>query len=137
MLRQITAVGLLTLASGSTAQPLLDYEAVSLINLIATPERFDKKSVVVSGWLRLEHENMSLCLGDHVPSTKECVWIEFEYKNQSREEFRKRLDQWKQHHDRLVMVHGLFDRNNTGHLGGWSGALHSIVRVTPVPRKSP
>lgn len=134
MLPKIILVTLIGLTLEVTAQPS-EYEGVSLINLIATPERFEQRKVAVSGWLSLELENMSLCIADRVPSRKECLWIEFEHQNQSREEFEKQLNQWKQHDKRLVMVHGTFDKSNKGHFGAWSGALDKIIRISPIPRR--
>ena len=125
------ALAIATVASlpGAYAQPMVDYESISLINLIATPERYEKKKVVVSGWINLNLEDMTLCLAKVVPSGKECVWIELEDGNM--EAFKKRLSQWQQHDGKLVVVHGVFNKENQGHFGGSSGALEKIERITP------
>jgi hypothetical protein len=110
------------------AQGLLDYESVSVINLIATPERFHGKKVVVSGWLTLEVEDMSLCLTQNVASPKECIWVDIED---------ERLKSLKKYRNELATVHGTFDKDETGHLGGWSGGIIKIARITPARRLSP
>jgi len=131
----IAAVVLIASAQAGIAQPMLDYESVSLINLIATPERYDKKKVVVAGWITLDLENMSLCVGKEVPSGKECVWVEFEDGTRNQELFARRLKQWRQHNGKVVVVHAVFDKDNHGHLGGWSGGLEKIERITALQRK--
>lgn len=132
-------LGFLALLIGSAhcaiAQPMLDYESVSLINLIATPERYDNKKVVAAGWITLELENMSLCIAKEVPSGKECVWVELDDETRNHQAFEKRLNQWRQHNGKLVVVHGVFGKANQGHLGGWSGALQKIERISALPRK--
>ena len=101
---------------------------VSLINLIATPDQYHSKNVSVSGWLTLEFENMSLCLASVVPSSKECVWIELDDAKQK---------SWRALNGKRVVVLGTFDKTNTGHLGGWSGSLQNIARITSTEVRKP
>lgn len=121
-----------------TAAPQYDPEFVwvSLINLIATPAEYNSRKVIVSGWLTIEFENMSLCLAAIAPSSKECLWIEINESTDSNRqvEVGETVGAWKTLSGQRVAVQATFDKENTGHLGAWSGALHRIVRITPVER---
>ena len=125
----------------SHAQDLGDHESVSLINLIATPDRYDSKKVAVAGWITLKFENMSLCLASVVPSSKECIWVEIEDSSGSSSQpparITDKVNAWSSMSGKRVVVHGTFDKANTGHFGGWSGAVGRIVRITPTEQPKP
>jgi hypothetical protein len=106
---------------------------VSLINLIATPERYDGKKVIVTGYVYFEFENRSLCLFERVASSRECLWInvnenipasEAAARDQERSEIT-----WKSYHHNVVTIQGVFDMSDKGHLGGWSGGIRNIDKV--------
>jgi hypothetical protein len=99
-------------ASGgeSSAWPL----NVSLVALIANPERFDGQLVRVSGFVRLEFEGTSLFLSeedDRFNHTKNGVWLKLP------ESFYTDCD--GKHCD----VVGHFSARNMGHAGLFSGGI--------------
>lgn len=107
--------------------------AVSLIQLIANPEKFHGRHVFVTGYVRIGLENYSLCLVEQVLSTQECLWIQIdgtspESEQAARLQAEKAAD-WKKYHDHVVAVRGTFDMHDTGHLGGWAGAIGKITKV--------
>jgi len=100
---------------------------VSLINLIATPERYDKKFIDVTGFATIELENMSLCLSKESLSTSECIWIELYEPEKDIEISTEREKHFKQFHRKVVNLQGTFDMKNTGHFGFWpAGAIKNI-----------
>lgn len=124
---------LLTASSSFAGDSEPDPEWVSLINLIATPERYHNKEVFFRAYVTVEFENMSLCLTEHTLSSKDCLWLDIEQSPSSgaRDPDRYKAIQaaWRHVNRQPVSVHGTFDKDNTGHLGGWSGAVKSVTRV--------
>jgi hypothetical protein len=101
-----------------------DPEAISLslIQLIATPERYDGKKIRIQGFANIEFEGDSLFLNResclrhihkdglwlHIPG-----WVE---KNQSL------------FHHRYVLLEGKFIADDHGHMSMWNGAVSDITR---------
>jgi hypothetical protein len=96
---------------------------VSMIELLANPERFHKKQVRVEGFLNLTFEGNALYL--------------------HKEDFEHSLDRnglWlsvpKGWHGTgqpctnktYVLMEGVFNAEQTGHMGLWSGSLESVTR---------
>ena len=106
---------------------------VSLINLIATPERYDKKLVFVTDYASIGLENMSLCLAERTASAKDCIWLNIDSGPYDTDEDMRRYQSkekiWKQFHEKIVSVRGTFDKKDTGHFGMWSGGIKNIVDV--------
>jgi len=106
---------------------------VSLIQLIANPEKFHGKYVFVTGYVRIGLENYSLCLVEQVLSTQECLWIQTDGTTPASEQEAKQQAEkaavWKKYHGHVVAVRGTFDMHDTGHLGGWAGAIGKIAQL--------
>ncbi|MDR3157746.1 MAG: hypothetical protein LBU11_01785 [Zoogloeaceae bacterium] len=111
---------------------------VSLIQLIANPEKYHGKTVLVSGFMHLEFEGHALYLhrddAMHFLS-RNGIWVDWydweegdgEEKLRSRNEF---FDQFLlPHNDSYVVMEGVFNAKNTGHFGLWSGGIEQIKRV--------
>lgn len=97
---------------------------VSLVQLLAAPERYHGKRVEVVGFLRLEFEGDALYLHaeDYRYSlTRNGLWVD---RTKEMGEHQKELDR------RYVRVEGTFDARRTGHMGLWSGALREVRRCT-------
>lgn len=103
-----------------------DIEPVSLIQLIENPEEYHGKLVRVIGVSRIEFES------DGIWFTKEhydqnvymnSLWMEPDY--DSLGVTRQQLEQFN---GKYVLVEGVFNKNNHGHLGMYSGALEDISR---------
>jgi hypothetical protein len=85
---------------------------VSLIHLIAHPERYDGKRVRVAGFLCLEFEGT--CLFLHREDRDHCLfqnalWVSVRYGDLTQ-------DRAKELHHRYVTIVGTFRRDVTGHL---------------------
>ncbi len=100
-------------------------EEVSLIQLIATPERYHDKFVQVIGYMNLEFEGNAIYLHkeDFTQGlTKNSLWVELS------ESIRKQKD-LKNYNEQYVIVIGTFDMNSKGHLGLFSGEIRDIWRL--------
>ncbi|WP_164850007.1 hypothetical protein [Mucilaginibacter limnophilus] len=100
-------------------------EDLSIINLIANPEKYDGKSIRVNGYLHLEFEGNMLYLHkvDYEKSlSKNALWMDFSKKSLMA------LDKEKCN-DKYVLVEGVFNSNNTGHMGMNTGSIEKITRL--------
>jgi len=101
------------------AQP----ENVTLVQLIADPAKFDRKLIRVIGFLRLEFEGNVLYLHredyDHA-ILGDGIWVEVT------PEITKRQKALNMHY---VLLEGVFDSKNRGHMGAWGGSLTQIQRA--------
>lgn len=97
-----------------------------MIQLIATPERWDECEVVVVGYLHLEFESLGLFL--HFEDSKYLISENGLWLKLSVEEF----ERWSDLNDQYVLVEGTFDSDDRGHLSGWSGSIKDISRMSPV-----
>jgi len=116
----IAAISFLaSMASGS--------ESVSIINIIADPERYNGKEVNFGGYMSLEFEGSAIYLSKddwHNLVTKNGLWCAID------------LTAYKEFDNKYVFIEGKFDMTNHGHLGLWSGSIKEIKRVwLPPPRK--
>jgi len=101
-------------AGASPQRPL----ALSLVQLIATPEKYDGKFVRVWGYVKLEHEGSAVYLHKEdfeLSLTRNGLWLTGpEHGAVS---------------DCYALVEGRFDAKNKGHRGLWSGALDRVSRL--------
>lgn len=126
MARLLMLLLLLASVIGATGDtPTSMPEEVSLMQLIATPERYDGKQVQVVGFLRLEFEGNGLYLHeeDYKHSiTKNSLWI---VRNPRIDMRSKALDM------HYVMLIGTFTASRKGHMNLFSGSLTDITAATP------
>ncbi len=101
-------------------------KTVSLMQLIVNPEEYHGKLVRVIGVSRIEFE------GDSIWFTKEhykynvymnSLWIEPDYNALGTT--RQQLEQFN---GKYVLVEGVFNKDNHGHLGMYCGALEQVTR---------
>jgi hypothetical protein len=107
-----------------------DVYIVSMIRLIATPEKYHDKEIIVSGYLNLQFEGNAIYIHkqDYENGlTKNGLWVNFS------EEVPK--VQISDANGKYVMLRGTFDMERTGHFGLWSGTINKIVSVTPLPKR--
>ena len=119
------AICLVSSRSAAAEQnPNLTATPVSMIQLIATPERFDNKQVSVIGFLNLEFEGDALwpSKGDYDANV---------IRNAIRFDVPSTLsaDKRKQVNGRYVIVVAKFKANEHGHMELFAGTLTDIVRV--------
>ena len=102
----------------STAWVKAEPEPVTMIQLIAAPEKYEGKHVRVIGYLHLEFEGNVLYLHkedyDH-SILGNGIWVDLG------------RDQQKLS-DNYVLLEGIFSAKNRGHGGMWSGRLTDINR---------
>lgn len=96
---------------------------ITLVQLIANPEKFDGKLIRVIGFLRLEFEGNVLYL--HREDYENAIlgdgiWVDVtpEITKQS-----KALNM------NYVLLEGVFSSSDRGHMGMWSGAIKKIRRA--------
>jgi hypothetical protein len=101
---------------------------VSMVQLIARPEKFHGKFVRVIGYLHLEFEGNGLYLHSEdylVANTKNSIWFDGTVDTMKRP---------KDFNDQYILAEGTFDAKGHGHMGLFSGELHDIKRVQPWAR---
>ncbi len=100
-------------------------KAVSLIQLISNPSEFDGELVRVIGYCRLEFEGSALYLHredfEYVIN-KNAVWLDV-----------RSLISTSQPNlnNRYVIVEGVFDSKDKGHMDNYSGCIKEIRRFNP------
>lgn len=98
---------------------------VSLVQLIATPEKYHGKRVQVVGYLNLEFEGDAIYLHqeDFANSLlKNAFWVDFS----ERVKQEKKLADYNK---KYVIIIGLFDMNLRGHMSLFSGEIKNITRL--------
>jgi uncharacterized protein with ACT and thioredoxin-like domain len=98
---------------------------ISLVRLIATPERYDGKIIQVKGYLNLEFEGNAIYLHkeDYSKSlVNNAFWVDFSKEISEK----KNLDNYNR---RYVIIIGTFDMKSHGHMGLFGGAIKNITRL--------
>ncbi|HEY4194082.1 MAG TPA: hypothetical protein VGM63_00995 [Mucilaginibacter sp.] len=119
-----------TLANGNVIVLAGDYE-VSLIRLIANPEKYDGKKLRLIGYLHLEFEGNSLFIHKEdydVGIYKNSIWVDVDMKHPEI----SGLNKFSNHY---VIIEGTFDSHNNGHMGRCSGSIEKITRLDLYPIK--
>lgn len=104
-----------------------------MINLIATPERYDGKLVFLTGYVTIGLEHMTVCPSKSPLSGKDCLWLEIDdgpfidRSDVMREKSKEKI--WMQFDGKVVSIRGVFDKDETGHFGQFSGAIRDVVDV--------
>jgi hypothetical protein len=104
----------------------------SLAELISRPELYDEKLVRVIGFVNLEFEGNGLYLHEddwRHSIYRNGIWIDppsgIEPDSDGTNVPINR---------QYVLVEGVFDASNHGHMGMWSGGLHNVTRFEPRKR---
>lgn len=119
------AVGmsLILVVAGCVGAPSSGPLDVSLIQLIANPEKYDGKFVRVIGYLRLEFEGNALYVhreDDEAALTKNAIWVDATSDMTNDPETFNR---------KYVLLEGIFDAKQHGHMDLFSGELRRISRA--------
>ncbi|MES2041007.1 MAG: hypothetical protein V4495_24585 [Pseudomonadota bacterium] len=124
------AVVLATGAMAKTREHALD---LSLINLVATPERYHGKLVIVTGYIFVGKENMSICPYQVEVSSKDCIWLNIDSgpyaSDADQQRISKKMAVLEKFHGKTATIIARFNKKHQGHFGLWSGALTKIVDV--------
>ncbi len=99
---------------------------VSLVQLLANPERYHNKPVCLEGFLRVEFEGCGIYLSRDDANyliNSNSLWVSFggDWKGQGLEP--------KQFNRKFVLIEGIFKQDDHGHMGMWSGSVHDVWRV--------
>ncbi|MCL5990660.1 MAG: hypothetical protein M1419_00975 [Bacteroidetes bacterium] len=101
-------------------------EIVSMISLIANPEKYHGKIIRVVGYLYLEFESNGIYFHkeDFDKGTFNGFWVSIplNYKTPY-----KKLQIEFNH--KYVIIQGTFDMNDKGHLGDWYGSIKYITSI--------
>ena len=121
MKHTLTALLLLTLSSTYGQE----VNNISIIRLIATPEKYHNEIVQITGFLNIEFEGDAIYLHkeDHDKSLLEnSMWVDFS------DELKQKVN-LEEYNRQYVILKGTFDKNDTGHLGLFGGAIKDITRL--------
>ena len=96
---------------------------VSIIALIANPEKYDGKRVQVIGVGYLEFESNAVYISrdDAEYVNKNGLWVD-------PSELTIPYEDAQKYNGKYVLIEGTFDKNNLGHLNLWSGAIVNVTR---------
>ena len=112
---------------------------VSLINLIATPERFHQRKVVVVGYASIAFEDVAIGFAKDSTSA-ESFWLAIDdgelNTNADVDRSQRKFREWrKKYHGRWVRIEGVFDMTMRGHGGMYPGGLRNITQIEPTGRR--
>ena len=93
----------------------------SIVQLLARPEVFDSKRVRVTGFIHFEFEGNGIYL--HREDYEQRL-----YSNGLWVQLNERYKPVVPCQNRYVLIEGLFEGRNQGHMGLWSGAITDITR---------
>jgi hypothetical protein len=97
---------------------------VSIVRLIATPERYHERKVQVVGFMNLEFEGDAIYLHkeDYENGlTKNGFWVTFSTKLD-----RKEINKLNKGY---VLIEGTFNKDRHGHMGLFGGEIYEITRI--------
>ena len=117
-IRLTIVLAVFSLLGCSTSSVVADPADVTMVQLIASPEKYEGKHVRVIGFLHLEFESEVLYLHkedfDHA-IVGNGVWVDLGQEQQKLS-------------DHYVLLEGVFTAKERGHMGMWSGKLKDINR---------
>lgn len=99
---------------------------VSILNLIATPEKYDGKLVRVMGVGNIKFEGNAIYLskGDYKNSiTKNALWVDPDYKSLQTTE-----SELEKMNGKYVLIEGIFNSGKKGHFSLFSGTIEKVSR---------
>ena len=121
-------------ASAMQAEP----QKVSLIQLIATPEKYQGKFVRVEGFLHKQFEDSAIYVtkndADHLICMN-ALWVSYAEKVlKEADDPRQKGDNLKYFDGKFVLIEGYFNPNMHGHLGAFAGSIEKTSRVMELSR---
>lgn len=115
---------------GCKERPVNDEEVepISLIQLIAQPEKHHGMYIGTVGVLRLDFEGTALHFSSEdaklgIPMN--AIWLRIEPPD---------VEKYQNLAQEHVIVHGVFDANTNGHMGLYRGSIVEIESIWPIPR---
>lgn len=125
-------------------------EDVSIVNLIATPERYDEKVVRIDGVMILEFEGDAIYMTkadaeNHVFKNAISLVLDYpkfgipEKEPSDPEQLKQAISKakmLKEMSGKYVLIEGIFDKDSRGHLGLFSGSI-KVTRIAHFSMKKP
>jgi len=111
----------------SYGKPSQDAEGVSLVALIANPDVYDGKHIRVVGIVHVGFECDALYFSSEdykMGITKNAVYLEL-----TQMPIDVPYDELKKLNGRYVVIEGVFDSKEKGHMGLYSGTISDISRI--------
>ena len=114
-----------------------EVRSVSLISLIANPDKYDSKIVRVEGYLHIKFEDAALYLSksdaDYLNGNN-AVWVSFsEKKDINIQPLDRNTKLNKENLDyfdcKYVLLEGTFNKNEHGHMGAYAATLEDVTRI--------
>ncbi|MBE9584855.1 hypothetical protein IM792_10385 [Mucilaginibacter sp. JRF] len=106
-----------------------ELDEVSIISLIANPEKYHKKRVIVIGYLTLYSENCAIYVHKtdcNLGISKNGVWVDMMRDSMYLPEIQKL-------NNKYALIEGIFDKNFNGHMLMWSGSITNVNRIISWP----
>ena len=113
----------------STQATMVDESPVtttSLVKLIATPDKFDGRRIIVMGFMNVEFEGNAVYLHkDDFENNlfSNGLWIDLT------EQQKREIDSLNLNKN-YVLLEGTFNASGNGHFGLWSGEINEITGIT-------
>jgi hypothetical protein len=107
---------------------------VSLVSLIANPEKYDGTPIRAVGAIRLEFGGKTLCLHEEDQvrfNSANCFWIEPDLQALGTDA--KTLSSLS---GQYVLLEGTFQKDEHGHRGSYPGAIVGIWRIESWPNRT-
>ncbi len=95
---------------------------ISIIQLLSNPDKYHGQRIALTGYTTFEFEGSSVYLSKEsfeYGITKNAIWLDFN----------KVTDSYPECNGTICSVFGVFNKNNFGHLGLWSGGITDINRM--------
>jgi hypothetical protein len=109
-------------------------EGVSIIQLVANPDRYHGKLVYFRAYATVRFEGNSLCMTPDRINTKDCLWLQYDdgpwKTDKDMERYKTAQKKWEGFNGKVIFVRGIFNKKNTGHFGLFAGALERIMEVS-------
>jgi hypothetical protein len=123
----LSTVILIMASSIAPAQKTGMAQAVSIVQLIATPEKYNGQGVLVGGFLRLEFEGNAIYLHEDDYRHRiyaNALWVNLDAKTAENSD---KLNL------RYAFIEGTFDASRHGHGGLFAGTINNITyaRIAP------
>lgn len=104
---------------------------VSIINLIATPEKYHRKNISVIGFAVLDFENTAVYLSEEDADrgiTKNAIWLSIDDFMETMQPERIKEEYMRFYKGDYALIEGVFNAEGKGHFGGYSGTIEDVAR---------
>ncbi len=109
-------------------------DRVPLAELIANPDKYHGKEVLVVAHITIEFENMTACPSENETQRENCLWLDIDdgsYKTgQDYPRYGAMLQNWERFDHQTVAIHAAFDKSEKGHFSMWPGGLKNVTGVS-------